>query len=295
MHRYVSISSKMLPVFAMVLVAALPFVANAQNSGEGADAGYVPTLTFDVASVKESKVDPSRGFIMGGPNPAHSSKLSVTNMTASDLIWWAYGIDSSRISGLPEWATSIRFNVQAKSDSTVDDTLAKLSDSRAKLEKQHMVQTMLADRFQLKVHPDSREATIYELTIARGGPKLQEAKQVPTDPDQPKGSPDPNRPTSRQSCNQSGCEMTAQRYSMKSLCDFFSNLFATTVVDKTGLTGTYDITLQYSGTGVDPTEDETKRPSMLTAIQEQIGLKMKPLKGMVPGLVIDHIEKPSEN
>jgi uncharacterized protein (TIGR03435 family) len=293
MNRYASLNRKMLLLFAVALVAPLSLIANAQDTREEADAGYAPTLTFDVASITENKADTSHGFMMGGPNPPHSSKLSVTNLTASDLISWAYGVDKSRISGLPEWATSIRFNVQAKSDSTVDDVLAKLNDSRAKLEKQHMFQTMLADRFQLKVHPDSREATIYELTIARGGPKLQEEK--PASPDGAKDSVDANRPTYRQSCNQSGCEMTAQRYSMKSLSGVLSSMFATTVVDKTGLTGSYDFTLQYSGTGVDPSEDETKKPSMLTAVQEQIGLKLKPLKGMVPGLVIDHIEKPSEN
>jgi uncharacterized protein (TIGR03435 family) len=295
MNKRAAFNSGMLSALAVAILALTAPVGHGQATPATTDDAYVPTFTFDVVSIRESKIDFNLGFRRGGSDPPHSSGLSFENMRAVDLVEVAYGIDSRHISGGPDWSTSTCFNVQAKSDVTVDDALAKLSDKQAWLEKQHMLQMMLADRFQLKVHQVIKEATNYELTIAKNGPKFQETKLVPANPDQLKDSVDPNKPDMQEHCGPAGCEMTMKRYPMTRLAIILGGQFNTNVVDKTGLTGVYDFTLKWRGEVFDDNADATSWPPLLTALPEQTGLQLKPVKGTRVTLVIDHIEKPSEN
>ncbi len=235
--------------------------------------------------------------MVGGRNPAHSSTFSVTNNTAMDIILQSYGVEYFQVFGGPDWIHSTRFMVQAKSDSAVDDQLAKLNDNQARLEKQHMLQMLLAGRFQLKVHQETKMLPGFALVVTKHGLKLQEAKSVIPSPEEIKefgGAKLP--PLYQRGDGQRGYEFIAHGCSMKVLAAMLSGQFGTTVLDQTGLTGSYDFTLQYKGTIQDSRTDEPSSwPPLITGLQEQLGLKLESTKGPVETIVIDHIEKPSAN
>jgi uncharacterized protein (TIGR03435 family) len=166
------------------------------------------------------------------------------------------------------------------------DIVAK-PEAKADSGKQNrqMVQTLLADRFQLQFHRDVKELPVYVLTVAKNGPKLQEAK------DARHGIA--GRPRSIES---KGADMPA-------LAATLARRLGRTVIDKTGLTGLYDFTLTFSpidAPAVGPAgqlspETDSAEPSIFTALQAQLGLKLESSKGPVAVLVIDRAEKPSEN
>jgi uncharacterized protein (TIGR03435 family) len=214
-----------------------------------------------------------------------------------DLIRMAFKFDSFQISGEPGWANTTRFDVQAKADSSVDQVLAKLSNDQARQEKLHMLQMLLVDRFNLKVHEETKEGQTFALTVMKSGPKFHETKPDTPDPTEAKDHPDQKMPSLYQSGDgRRGYEFIAHGATMKSLAQALEGQFQTSVSDETGLTGKYDFTLQYHGaTTDDSTDDDTVWPPLLTAIQDQLGLKLKATKAPVKILVIDHIDKPSEN
>ena len=258
---------------------------------------YTPTLTFDLAAVRENTADLSHGYTMSTANPPHGSKFSATNHTARDLILQAYGLQSFQIIGGPDWLDRARFVIEAKSDAATDEAMAKLSNDQARLEKQHMLQVLLADRFKLKVHQDTKDLPAFALVIAKNGLKMQEAKGEKPGPDELKRFGDrPIPPLYQLGDGRRGYQFFAHGASMTRITDMLAGQFNTTVVDKTGLTATYDFTLQYNGT-VTAREIEGVEawPPLTTAIQDQLGLKLESIKAPTPTLVIDHLERPSEN
>ncbi len=164
--------------FAVWLVAAVPVVlgqGESAASSQGAKAAYVPTLTFDVASVRQSP-EANSYMVSGGFTP-HTSVFRVTNWAYYNLVAEAYGLQLYQISGLPRsWAM---FNVEAKSDSDTDEKMAKLSKEQESLEQQHMLQALLADRFKLKAHWETRESEVLNLVVAKKGLKMQPASGAP--------------------------------------------------------------------------------------------------------------------
>ena len=295
-HKLVLSTKSMLCAAALLAVApAFVFGQGTAASSASTSPEYVPTLTFDVASIRQS----NSGYPMevSGDSPLHASTLKLTNNTVVDLIDMAYPVSSySHILGGPAWLKSDRFNVQARSDSSVDEKLAKLSDDQAKLEKQHMLQVLLADRFQLKVHWETREGRVYALEVAKKGPKFREATARASGSEEVKGTSDTPLRIYQQGDGVLGYEFIAQGCSMKELSDELAGQLAAVVVDKTGLTGNYDFKVQYHGTRSNMrTDDVSTWPPLETAIEEQLGLSVKPAKGPVLFLVIDHVEKPSEN
>ena len=288
-------------LFSLSLAIICVPAPSAQVDTTAADAAYVPTHTFDVVSIHESKDDFSGRITFGGPNSSHASLVSLRNELATDLIAMAYGVDARNISGGPDWVSSIRYYLNAKSDSSVDDTLVKLTDKQGRKEKQHMLQLMLADRFQLKVHQVPRDATVYDLVVAKNGTKLKQSPPPSATDSGPTG-PEPAAPpvargrmTSR--CGSSGCEVTATSYSMQNIARLLNGQMNAGVTDRTGLGGLYDFTLQWSTEdfGAKPGADDSPWPQISTAVKEQLGLELKPVKGTIVTLVIDHIEKPSDN
>lgn len=260
-----------------------------------ANTAYVPTFTFDVASIRENK--PADSFVMMVQNLPHTGTLRANSFTAMDLISTAFDVRNSQISGGPGWADTARFDVEAKADSSIDEALAKLSNDQAQQEKQHMLQMLLVDRFHIKVHEESREGHAFALTVAKNGPKFRQTKPDTSDPSDAKDHPAQKMPSFYQRRDGSrGYQLIAHGGNMESLVEALEELFQTSVSDETGLTGKYDFTLQYKGTiPDDSTDDDTVWPPLLTAIQDQLGLKLKATKAPVKILVIDHIDEPSEN
>jgi bla regulator protein BlaR1 len=259
-------------------------------------AAYVPTMKFDVASVRESVLTYS--FMVSGSFAPHSSLLRVTNFDIRNLLSMAYGIDWSQMTGIPESFERVMFNIEAKSDSEADQELAKLSKEQAALEQQHMMQVMLAERFKLKVHWDDREGPIYNLVVMKNGPKLLPQGSAPSTADEPKNYGDRPIPALYQrGDSRTGFDFVGHGSSIADLAKILTQQFGRMVVDKTGLDGKYDLTLRYYGTRErDRRDDENNPPPPLDiAIQDQLGLKLEAAKGSVRTLVVDHIERPTEN
>jgi uncharacterized protein (TIGR03435 family) len=207
----------------------------------------------------------------------------------------AYGIRQDLISGAPGWTESTQYDIEAKEGESVAAALQKLSNEQRADQIRLMLQALLADRFHLKVNHVVKELPVYELVIAKGGFKLKEA--------------DPNNAYAGGIKGPDGVSgvlltgagrLTAQAIQMSMLVTNLSYQVDRTVVDKTGLTGKYDFTLKWTpdqGLSTLPpgAESDSSGPSIFTAIQEQLGLKLESTKGLVQTLVIDHVERPSEN
>lgn len=259
-----------------------------------ASKAYVPTLTFDVASIRQSPVADS--YVVSAFFAPHTGSFRATNFNYMNLLAMAYGIRWDQISGVPDSRTT--FNIQAKSDDVADERLAGLNKDQEKLEHQHMLQALLADRFKLKVHWETREAPAYDLLVSKKGSKMQVSKGEPPSAEERKAWGDKPIPRLYQrGDSRVGFDFVAHGASMSDITDMLAGQFGHPIVDKTGLTGKYDFILRYHGAQLDDrkADDMDPVPTLDTAIQDQLGLKLKPTKAPEKILVIDHIEKPSEN
>jgi uncharacterized protein (TIGR03435 family) len=222
--------------------------------------------------------------------------LRAINWTIENLISVAYGADQGQIVGVPKWPWPTVFVIEAKGDAEADAKLAALSGEQQWAEQQHMLQALLEDRFKLKTHWETKQGDIYNLVVAKGGPKLGAEGSMPPSADELKmfaGHP----PPLFQKNDGEGYNLIAHACTMSLWVRMLTAQFGRPVIDKTGLTGKYDFVLKYKGRwdrdrnadDLDPT------PPMDRALQDELGLKVEPAKGAVKSLVIDHIDKPSEN
>jgi len=258
---------------------------------------YAQAPQFEVASVKPSaplgpqalgRITPV--VIRGGPGSSDPGLVRFDYIDMYSLVTMAYGIQWIQLSG-PDWLRSTRFDINAKvpPGTTVD-------------QYRLMLQNLLAERFKLALHHETKEATTYNLVIAKNGPKLKESEP---DPDAPNLGlqPPPATPPIR---GYNGAVQVHQiRQTAERLAATFASQLGLPVTDDTGLKGIYDISLHWSGTGVNlsasasEVPDDTaieSQPTLLQAVQEQLGLKLVPKKGQIDVLVIDHIEKlPTED
>jgi uncharacterized protein (TIGR03435 family) len=272
--------------------AAIPMPTGAFSQPPSADpVAYTPTLTFDVASIREIQpAGDSPSWAIGLISPLHSCQFRAKAHAVTVLMQLAYGFAPFEISGGPDWVNTSLYNVDAKCDHSVDDQFARFTDDQAKLEKEHMLQALLADRFHLKAHWESKRANVYALELAnpKSGSKLQPAKVETVDPSIPNATPPETRgPDIQSRMDPHGHVMTVRYLTTKGIAGLLGSMLQGTVEDKTGLPGRYDFTLQY-------TYPESY-PTLTTAIQEQLGLKLERTLGSVDIFVIDHIERPSEN
>lgn len=245
----------------MIGIALLATIGLA-HSQNGASAS---PSEFEVASIK----------LVNHPVPLHAVSLNISHGTLTmdaaalrQMIGLAYGIQRVRVLGGPNWLDSDLYDLVAKaekSDASPDDIRA-------------MFQTLLADRFQLKIHRETKVLTVYSLEVGRNGSKLIEAKVG-------EAAVIGNAPTGG---------LTVQKGSVRLLVNTLANILGAPVVDKTGLTGTYDFTLQWTNPSALNGPD-SEFPSLVTAVQEQLGLRLESQKGPGEILVVDHAEKASAN
>jgi bla regulator protein blaR1 len=227
---------------------------------------------WDVISVKQSDAQKCQGMGMGKTADA----VDISCVPLLFLIQETYGIpDANRIAGAPEWAKdSLRYDIHAK----VAGEDAAVFDKLGQQEMKRMLQSLLIDRFYLKTHLEKRDMPVYKLVIAKSGPKLKQA-------------------TAQESASEARLsggrgKLEAIGAQLSSLPMLLSNEAGRPVVDKTGLTGKYDFTLEYVPASHAAT-DETGGPSIFTALEQQLGLKLEPVKAPMDVLVIDHAEKPN--
>lgn len=234
---------------------------------------------FDVVSIK-----PAKPNTLGSSSGFHGETFTASNTTLSKLIQYeAYGIPAPRIIGIPPSLSSAAFDIEAKFDPSIYRSTQLVARGQDSMQMQ-MVQQLLADRFKLTVHSEMRELPIYALAVAKGGPKLRVAKDANDGP----------HITARKGHLEAQNVTTAGL--VNSLTRVLSNELGRIVVDKTNLTGAYDLILNWTpDTGSPEGETDTSAPSIFTAIQEQLGLKLESVKGPVPVLIVDHAEMPSPN
>lgn len=252
--------------------------------------GYKPTLTFDVATIRQAQPT-NANFHVSVSSPPHSSRFEVTNFPVKALLQIAYGFDAPVV-GAPDWATNTFYNIQARSDEAADARLAKLTDNEVRLEKRNAIRVLLAERLGLQTHLETRNSSLYYLTVAKSGVKMTLA---PAPPPPANGEAPPPPPPANVAAHgsQHGLEFVGTNAPLKAITGALSSMVEAPVVDKTGLLGVYNYTLQFGREW--SANDPDGWPSIFTAVQEQLGLKLDSVHEAVPNLVVDHITKPTEN
>jgi uncharacterized protein (TIGR03435 family) len=234
--------------------------------------------------------------------------MTITHNQIVSLIAMAYGVSHYQILGAPEWVDSDFYDVHAKMDEETMNTLRALPAEQAKLARQHMALALLADRFKLAVHHETKQFPIYKLVVAKGGSKLHEAKpgdEYANGLTGADGKPGGKGMMSMR-FDSGAMVITVQALSIDGLAQQLSAQMNSHVENVTGIKGDYDFTLRYkpesmqleapnpSGSGNANLSDNAA-PSIVDALQEQLGLKLESQKGPLDVIVIDHIEQPSEN
>jgi|SRR5579862_5157386 len=267
---------------------------------------------FEVASIKPNHEGGNRVSI--GLRPG--GRFIAEGVSVKFLITFAYGIREYQVTGLPNWADSDRYDINAKPEGAGPETspdpgkMPSEAEMKTQGEKTRaMVANMIEERFGLKFHRETKEFPVYALVVAKNGPKLVEAKEGNPDIVDFGGrgrgpGPDDVKQGRRRAVMRMGRgQFAAQELTMETLANQLSTILGRNVIDKTGLTGKYDVKLAWTPDESqpamlkDPTNAPTpdSGPSIFTAIQEQLGLKLESQKGPVEIVAVDHIEKPTEN
>jgi len=260
-------------VASIALIPGSGFTQTASSSGTDAVASKPAALptAYDVVSVRPHKADNS-----GVASYWRTSKSGFSaDVPVWSLITDAYNVMmEDQVSGLPDWARTENFDIEAKLDPENVEAVNTLSGEEGRNESALLMKALLEDRFKLKAHVEVKELPVYNLVIAKSGLKMKEA--VPGEP-------------SRYSMGMGNIRGKAM--AIPSLVASLSHPAGRLIIDKTGLTGKYQMELTWAW------EDDPNAtgPSLFTALEEQLGLKLAPAKAPLDVVVIDHIERPSEN
>jgi uncharacterized protein (TIGR03435 family) len=271
---------------------------------------------FEVATVRPSA--PPTGTILvgmgGGPGTPDPSRITYSYLSLKTLLMNAYDAKDEQISG-PSWLDTERY-----------DIVATVRPGATKEQAKQMLQNLLTERFKLTLRRETRELPLFELVVANGGPKLKESVASPGAPQDdeppPPGPPPvdkngvPQLPAGRRGMMMtilSGrLRLSGRSMPISDLVDMLGNQSGRPIIDKTGLTGKYDFDLEFApegtmgplglpfpprqpGAQADDSQADAP-PALVTAVRDQLGLKLEPKKGPFEILVIDHAEKtPTEN
>jgi uncharacterized protein (TIGR03435 family) len=252
--------------------------------------------SFEVASVRKNVSGEPAGRMQIQPG----GRFNADGATVRQIIVRAYGIQDRQLVGGPSWTNSDRFDITARANG--DLTPEWLSA---------MLKNLLFDRFRLSVHPESRDLTIYALVLDRKdgklGPQLRQSNvdcdKIAEETMARGGAPPPMKAGEAPPCSigfTGGGRMAARSKPIAQLLTFFSQVTQRTGVDRTGLTGTYDVDLSWSPAASlssipENSPADSNGPSIFTAAQEQLGLKLQSQKQPLEVLAIDRIEQPTEN
>lgn len=229
------------------------------------------TVKFEVASIKPSNSSPNSS---SGIKTGHG-RLDANNVTLKRCIMGAYGVGPHQIFGGPDWLESDRFEISAKADQPINDDDVLMV----------MLQSLLAERFKLTLHREIRTIPALVLDVAKNGPKLEKAEA---------GEAGTNTSNSN-----TGSMIDAHNTGMDLFAKVLARQVDLPVVNHTGLEGVFNFKLQWireiATSATPPAGATPDGPSIFTAIQEQLGLRLHSEKAPVEILVIDHLERPSEN
>jgi len=275
-------SACLLPCIFAILLCTSGAQAQLEHKGpHEAMALADSTPPFDVASVKQHNPNDESPNSQSSNMSIHDNVFTATNVPLKNLIEFAYDIRSDQIAGLTGPVSSALFDIEAKVVPPPGAPMPKLADSVLEA----MIIPLLADRFNLKAHLQSKTMPVYDLVVDHGGPKFK-IKEADGDDDQTNSS------LNRNASNNDNI-LTAKDASMTDLAAALSDEVHREVIDKTGLKGGADLTLKW--TSDEAADQGGTVVSIFTAVEEQLGLKLQPAKGPVDNLVIDHAEMPSAN
>jgi len=226
----------------------------------GAWAQTSPIL--EVATVKASRNTTAESNV----DSVHG-RLTATNITVKELLRLAYGVKDYQIGGAPGWVDSQRFDIAAKSVSGKD---TNLDDEKS------LVRELLADRFQLSTHRETKQMPVYLLVVAKDGPKLKAHEEA--------------APRTHGGCGR----LVARRVTLDGIATILSRQLDHAVLNRTGVSGEYDVQLEFTPDSGACSSDPNGLPSLYTALQQQLGLKLEASKGPVDFLVVDRLERPTE-
>lgn len=241
-----------------------------------------PSISFDVASVKPNSSDgqpsmtvPSRGTVV------------ITNVPLLNIIVNAFGIPAFRMVGAPAWISRERFDVSAR-----------IPESSSPGQVRSMLQTLLAQRFNLKAHRETREQPVYEVVVARTdgrlGPQLKPSTADCASATNPTAlPPSPDSPCAGLfGVGPAGGRIISKGQPLSRVMSALSMAVSRTVVDRTALQGAFDVDLQW-GADAAAVVTASDTPSIFTALQEQLGLRLEPSRAPVEVLVIESVERPT--
>ena len=303
-----------LPVATAIVVAALFIAAVAplravRQVQAPSDAAQQPPLAFETASVKPNKSGVEERYIRIDPS---GSSLTVVNLQLRELITFAYQIQRFQLEGGPDWIASDRFDILARPERAVPSTGA-FFDGQDPMRM--MLRTLLADRFKLVMHKETKELPIFELVLARQdgklGPQLRPAAVdcAARATAAAKGGPPlpaPSGPPGPGSCGSTMNPLGIRGggVTMSLLANLLVGPAQRLVIDRTGLAGNWDFEVKYTP---DPSQlppgmsladapgVDQNGPSLFTALEEQLGLKLRAARGPVEVLVIDSVQQPTPN
>jgi uncharacterized protein (TIGR03435 family) len=262
------LSGKLVLIVTAIAVAVMPVASQAPPAEKP---------SFEVASIKTNA---QSGFSPSSMNIA-GNRYTVTGTTLRRLIMEAYNLRDWQVTGGPSWINQDQWDVEAVADDGVPLRFFDAEDPSRPTAASLMMQSMIENRFQFKFHREMKELPVYELTLTRTGPKFNLSMEQ-----QSLGSHLLGRG-----------EIDQQAEPFATFANLLSRFLDRTLINKVDLSGLYDIKLQWNpalrveGEPL-PASD---RPSVFTAVQEQLGLNLKSSKGPVQVLVIDSVQKPSEN
>jgi uncharacterized protein (TIGR03435 family) len=273
-------------VAALVLTAPpvraqLPSMSDVDLAHERPADGPLPE--WDVASLKPHPAAGTPGMMW----QVTADGLSLVNLPLEQMICTAWDLKPYQVSGLSGWMKSTTFDLTAKV--SADDVAAykKLNV----VQRRAMLQKLLAERFQLKVHLETKTQPVYDLVVDKSGSKLQVTTALePPSPEEAREHPE--------KYNKGGLSFGSGMFKgtgvpVRSLTSQLANVLGKPVRDQTGLTGEYDISLHFSPE--EASSDNADAPSVFSALQEQLGLKLVPDKAPVETLVVDAAQKPEAN
>lgn len=274
------VSMLLLPAFSVVFLAAQsatrPFARESRTPAIAA--GNPPS--FEVATVR-----PSRPGRWGDDIDESGDRLTIRGFTVRRLIREAYGLKSdAQILGGPAWLSDQRFDIVAKVDDAEVARMAKMTDEQSGKEWALMLQSLLADRFQLKAERDERALPVFALVVAHSGPKIRRTNGA-------------NGQGNDTGIDIDWEELTARAASMDELADSLTSLrdlSSRVVLNRTGLRGNFDFQLHWTRDRGDGDSD-SPYPEIFTALDEQLGLKLKSERATVAVVVVESAQEPAPN
>ena len=268
--------------------ASAPLLAQTASSTPG-DLG----LRFEVVSIRPHAADDQRVSIR-----MSEDGYTATGVGLGSLIKGAYGGEDwweMDVPGMPASLKEAHYDIQAKMDPETIARLKAMNMEDRRTQSNLMMRALLEERCHLQVHIITKDAQMYSLVVAKGGLKMKEsAPAPPPDPDAPKGQEHP-----RGMMRVGMGEMTGESVKLDQLAGNLGGQVHSKVINNTGLKGQYNFTLKWNwheqfGKGDSGSETDSL-PSLYTALEEQLGLELKSIRGAVKAVVVDHIEAPSEN